>query len=51
MVTHGHGEHPAATSRRSSLGKKYNDTTFPHRLDIVTVEFDHDDENAQAASK
>ena len=27
MATQGHGKHPAATSRRRSLGKKYNDNT------------------------
>ena len=29
MATQGHGEHPAATSRRRTLGKEFTTTTLP----------------------
>ena len=34
VATQGHGEHPAAASRRQTLGKKYRTTKFGLAVDI-----------------
>ena len=37
MVTQGHGEHPAAASRRKTLGKKYRTTNYDVRVLTAVV--------------